>query len=234
MINGLLKKGIKPEEIAFFTQNDGYGDAGFNGAVKALKENGFTDISKLAHGRYTRNTNNVEEGLSVILDSNVEPKAIIMVGSYAPCAEFIKLAKAEFPDAYFMNVSFVGSIPLMEKLGDMGNGVIVTQVVPHYQDNSPGVEEYRNALAKYAPDVQPGFISLEGFLATKILVEGMKQAGNDLNTETLIDSLNQLNGYDLGIGIKVNYSETEHQASHKIWPTRLENGTYKAFNWDDL
>jgi len=41
MINGLLKSGIKPEEIALFTQNDGYGDAGYNGAIAALKESGF-------------------------------------------------------------------------------------------------------------------------------------------------------------------------------------------------
>ena len=36
MISGLLKSGIKPTEISLFTQNDGYGSAGFNGVVAAI------------------------------------------------------------------------------------------------------------------------------------------------------------------------------------------------------
>ena len=99
MIQGLMSSGIKPEEIAFFTQNDGYGDAGYNGAVKALKDAGFADADSLAHGRYTRNTTNVESGLATILDAEVEPKAVIMVGAYAPCAKFIQLAKES--DGFF-------------------------------------------------------------------------------------------------------------------------------------
>lgn len=234
MINGLLKKGIKPEEIAFFTQNDGYGDAGFSGAVKALNAKGFTDVDKLAHGRYARNTKNVEEGLSTILDAAVEPKAIIMVGSYGPCAEFIKLAKDEFPEALFLNVSFVGSIPLMEQLGAKGEGVIVTQVVPHYASDLPGVQEYRQAFSKYFPDKKPGFVSLEGYLAAKILVEGMKNVSGPINTESLIDALEALNNYDLGIGEMVSYSKSNHQAMHKVWPTMIKNGEYVSFDWNDL
>ncbi|MBA1331607.1 ligand-binding receptor, partial [Candidatus Endoriftia persephone str. Guaymas] len=98
-----------PEEIAFFTQNDGYGDAGYKGAMKALKAKGVANPEKLAHGRYTRNTLNVEDGLGTFLDVEIAPKAIIMVGAYAPCAKFIKMAKEDLPDTKFLNVSFVGS-----------------------------------------------------------------------------------------------------------------------------
>lgn len=146
MINGLLKSGIKPEEIAFFTQNDGYGDAGYKGALAALKKTGYAKAESLAHGRYPRNSLNVEEGLSDILDADVEPKAVIMVGAYNPCAKFIELAKEELPDALFLNVSFFGSVPLLKKLGDNSENVIVTQVVPHYNDDLPGLKEYRQRL----------------------------------------------------------------------------------------
>ena len=36
MVRGLVKRGIKPEQIAFFTQKDGYGDSGFAGAMQAF------------------------------------------------------------------------------------------------------------------------------------------------------------------------------------------------------
>ncbi len=234
MISGLLKSGIKPEEMALFTQKDGYGDAGYNGAVKALKSQGFQDTNKLAHGRYKRNTTNVEEGLGIILDADVEPKAIIMVGAYKPCAKFIKLAKEDLPDALFLNVSFVGSIPLLNELGDKAENVIVTQVVPHFNDTSPGVGGYRAALKAYKADAQPGFLSLEGYLAAKILAEGIQAAGAKVTRESIIDGLEGLSSIDVGIGKSLSLSSSEHQANHNVWPTRIKGGEYVPLDWGQL
>ncbi len=234
MISGLLKSGIKPEEIALFTQKDGYGDAGYNGAVKALKSQSFQDTNKLAHGRYKRNTTNVEEGLGIILDADVEPKAIIMVGAYKPCAKFIKLAKEDLPDVLFLNVSFVGSIPLLNELGDKAENVIVTQVVPHFNDPTPGVAEYRTALKTYKADMQPGFLSLEGYLAAKILAEGIKAAGAKVTRESIIDGLESLSSIDVGIGKSLSLSSSEHQANHNVWPTRIKGGKYVPLDWSQL
>lgn len=234
MINGLLSSGIKPEEIAFFTQNDGYGDAGYNGAIKALKATGYKNTAKLAHGRYTRNTLNVEDGLGAILDAKVEPMAIILVGAYAPCAKFIKLAREDFPGTLFLNVSFVGSVALARELGKAGEGVIVTQVVPHFNSDLPGVKEYRKALSAFSGSAEPGFVSLEGYLAAKIFVTGMKSSGLNLKKESLIDGIENLQNLDIGIGIPIRFSKTEHQGSHKIWPTKIKNGKYVTLDWKDI
>jgi branched-chain amino acid transport system substrate-binding protein len=234
MIVGLLNNGIKPEEIAFFTQEDGYGDAGYNGATKALAERGYQNADKLAHGRYTRNTLNVEDGLGVILDARVEPKAIILVGSYAPCAQFIKLAREDFPDVIFLNVSFVGSVPLAKELGEAGEGVIVTQVVPHFDANLPGVQEYRKALQEFSPDSEPGFVSLEGFLAAKVFVEGLKSTTSAIDKESIIDGIESLRNLDIGIDNTIRFSKTDHQGSHKVWPTIIRNGKYVTLDWKDL
>ncbi len=233
MIRGLLSTGIKPEEIAFFTQNDGYGDAGYNGAMKALKATGYADAEQLAHGRYTRNTTNIEEGLITILDADVEPKAIIMVGAYRPCAEFIKLAKEDLPEALFLNVSFVGSKALLAELGDNSENVIVTQVVPHYNENLPAVQAYRNALKKYAPNAEPDFVSLEGYLAAKLFVEGVKSVNGTPTRENVVDALLSMKSHDLGIGANVGF-EDKNQASHGVWPTIIKNGEYVALDWANL
>lgn len=227
MINGLLEIGVKPEEIAFFTQNDGYGDAGYHGAVNALKAKGFSDTGKLAHGRYTRNTLNVEEGLGVLLDATTEPKAIIMVGAYAPCAKFIKLAKQEFPKALFLNVSFVGSQALLNALGGDAEGVIVTQVVPHYQAGRPLIKEYQSALSEYQPKSQPSFVSLEGYIAAKIFVLALQKADDPFSRESVVNSIEQLGSFDIGMGVPLSFSATEHQASHTVWPTIIRNGSFE-------
>ncbi|RDH85499.1 MAG: ligand-binding receptor [endosymbiont of Escarpia spicata] len=234
MIDGLLSSGIKPEEVAFFTQNDGYGDAGYKGAMKALKAKGVANPEKLAHGRYTRNTLNVEDGLGTILDAEVEPKAVIMVGAYGPCAKFIKMAKEDLPDTKFLNVSFVGSTALAKALGDKGEGVIVTQVVPHFEVDHATVKEYQEALKSYDATAEPGFVSLEGYLVAKLFVEGLKKAGASPNRESLIDALESLSSPNVDIGTKVGFSKTEHQASHKLWPTMLKQGKFVAFNWSEI
>lgn len=233
MVDGLMAAGIKPEEIALFTQNDGYGDAGYNGAVAALKAKGYADADNIVHGRYKRNTVNVEEGLATILDAEVEPRAVIMVGAYKPCAEFIKLAKEDLPDTMFLNVSFVGSIPLLNELGDAAEGVIVTQVVPHYDSSDAGVTQYRSDLSKYFPEASAGFLSLEGYTAARILVEGIKKAGSD-DREAIIDGLLSMGDFDLQLGNKLNLSSSSYQASHSVWPTRISGGKYVPFEWNQL
>ena len=233
MVDGLMSIGIKPEEIAFFTQNDGYGDAGYNGAVAALKAKGFSATDSLAHGRYTRNTTNVEGALGTILDADTEPKAIIMVGAYGPCAEFIRQARVDLPDALFVNVSFVGSVPLLHNLGADAEGVIVTQVVPHYESDLPGVADYRRDLKEFGKGAEPEFVSLEGYVAARVFVEGLKKAPA-MTREGVIDGLESLSDLDIGIGVPVSYSASNHQASHQVWPTVIRNGQYQTLNWADL
>lgn len=235
MVNGIIDDlGVKPEEIAFFTQNDGYGDAGYKGAIKALKDRGYQSAENLAHGRYTRNTVNVEDGLITILNAPVEPKVVIMVGAYKPCAKFIKLAKQEGLEAVFMNVSFVGSNALAKELGNESDGVVVTQVVPHFNADLPAVNSFQKAMKQYAPKADAGFVALEGYIAAKIFAEGLKKVSGAPSKEAHIDGLESSGTFDVGIGEKCSLGKQEHQASHKIWPTVIRSGQFVPLNWVDL
>jgi len=176
----------------------------------------------------------VEDGLITVLSGKVDPRAVIMVGAYKPCAEFIRLAKEDLPQAYFLNVSFVGSKPLKKALGEDGDDVIVTQVVPHYAAQLPGVEEYRRDLAAFKPDAEPGFVSLEGYLAAQIFVAGLQRIRGPVTREALIDALETIDSLDLGIGVPMAYSTDDHQASHEVWPTIIRNDQFKSLDWKKL
>lgn len=230
MVRGLFRRGIRPQEIAFFTQNDAYGDSGFAGAVQAIKETGFTDTASLAHGRYDRGTIAVESGVMALVEAKVRPKAVILVGTYTANARFIRLAKQVVPSALFLNVSFVGSAALNQALGPDAEGVIVAQVVPHYDSSLPGVREFRALMARYAPAVPPSFIELEGFLAAKAMVEGLRRASPNITRERLIDAL-ESGPIDIGIGTELRYSKTEHQGSHQVWLTVIRDGKFVPLDW---
>lgn len=234
MIDGLLEAGIQPEEIAFFTQNDSFGDAGYSGAIRALEGHGFTQTSRLAHGRFTRGTRNIHQGLASILQAPVAPRAIIIVGTYGPAADFIREAQRDLPSAVFLNVSFVGSQALLASLGNHAEGVIVTQVVPPLDADLPAVDAYRQALSTYQPGVEPDFISLEGYLAAKLLVEGVKAAGNHPTREAIIDGLLGLGSVDIGLGEALSLGPNDHQASDAVWPTIIRNGRFEPVDWSTV
>jgi ABC-type branched-subunit amino acid transport system substrate-binding protein len=236
MVNGLLSIGMKPDEIAFFTQNDAYGDSGYEGAMKAIRAAGY-QTEDLPHARYTRNTTNIEEGLAELLGASKPPKAIIIVGTYAPAEKFIKAAKKEFPDTLFLNVSFVGSDKLAQELGETGDHVIVTEVVPFLDQDLPASKEYREDLKKYGgAQATPNFVSFEGYLTAKLFVMGLQRAAakHQLTREGIIDAFEGMRAVDIGIGVNVSFDQKNHQGLHTVWPMILIHGKYEPLNWQDL
>ena len=235
MVQALIAYGnLKPNEIAFFTQRDAYGDSGFVGGIAALKQNGLEDETQITHGRYERNSLAVENGLADILLADPEPKAVIMVGTYAPSAKFIRLARSYSLHSLFLNVSFVGAAPLAQALGNEEDGVIVTQVVPHLESPLPIVRDFHKALRRFNPAIAPTFGSLEGYIATRILLHAMKTVKVAITRDSIIDALENLGEFDLGFASPLTITKSEHQASHRIWPTIIRNGEVQPFDWKQL
>jgi branched-chain amino acid transport system substrate-binding protein len=232
MVRGIVQEmRVPPERIAFFTQDDAYGDSGFVGAVKALHASGYDRPERLAHGRYPRNTSDVEGALAKILDPRVSPRAVIMVGAYAPSAKFIRLARRAGLRAVFANVSFVGSTALASELGPDGDGVVITQVVPHCDSDLPVVRSFRSKVAD--PDIN--FVSLEGFVVGRAFVEVLRRSGAGVDRERFIDVLEAGEPFDVGLGVSHTLSKTNHQFSDRVWPTYIRGGRFIPLSsWAEL
>jgi ABC-type branched-subunit amino acid transport system substrate-binding protein len=223
-------KKIKPEEIAVFAQQDGYGGAGFEGVARALRKYG-RDPAEIVRVGHHRNQTDVGPGVAT-LKQHPEIRAIIMVTVYGPAARFIQQMRDQKYAGLFTNVSFVGAVPLAEELTPLGKtyaeGVIVTQVVPPPTSQSSIVLKYRESMSKYSPETEPTFTSLEGYLDALLLCEGLKRARDNLNTDTLIDGLESIRDLDVGTGAPISLGPSQHQASHKVWGTVLDaSGHYR-------
>jgi ABC-type branched-subunit amino acid transport system substrate-binding protein len=235
MVDALVTiAGLKPTEIGFFTQRDAFGDAGFAGGLAALKRHGLRDASLVSQGRFERNTTNVEAGLAELIAAKTPVRAVIMVGTAAPCAEFVKAARRAGLNAMFLNVSFVDANKLAEMLGADGDGVIVTQVVPHFDSTLPIVQEYRRALAALATRPSPNFVSLEGYIAARMLLRAIAKINGPVTSDAITDALERLGEFDLGLGEPLRLSPQEHQASHRVWATKLVRGKVVSFEWEEL
>lgn len=234
IIENLLNSGIKPYEIAIFTQDDDYGLDGYRGAVEALEKRGYDHSARIPFGTYQRNTLNVENGLLEILNSRREIRAVIVVGSYKPAAKFIKFAQKLIPNAVFVNVSFVGCTNLAESLEGLDSEVFVTQVVPHYNSDIEIVREYNRDLRKYFPGTAPDFVSLEGYVAAYIFVRGLENAKGDYSSDGIIAGIEGLDLTGLGIGIDRPLDEFDHQISDKVWLTKIDKGSCNEVSWKEF
>jgi branched-chain amino acid transport system substrate-binding protein len=196
------------DRIAVFYQNDDYGKAGLTGVERAMQKR---NMKIIATGTVDRNTVNVAAAVSSIC--KVDPQGVVMISAYKSCAAFIKARRAAGCNPQFMNVSFVGSKALAHETGPAGRGVGVSQVVPFpWNLSARVVKEYQQLLEASTGKQNYSFTSLEGFIAAKVLVEGLRRTGSDLTRERFINAMEQMHEYDVG-GYTVSFSPTDHSGS---------------------
>lgn len=220
VITGLVNE-LGVRKVAVFYQFDAFGEAVKKGTELALQKFGLTPV---AYGTYKRNTMEVSSGLKKILPS--KPEAIVMVGTYSPLAKFVKEAKkAGLTKTVFHTVSFVGPEAMAKELGGNSKNVVITQVVPPYAASDlPVIKEYKKMLKKHFPKEKPNFVSLEGYVSGKVLVEGLKNMKSPTR-ESFIDAIESAGMLEIG-GLKLNYGKTFHQGMSKVYVTRVKNGEW--------
>lgn len=216
----------KLTRVAVFYQYDAYGFDGLKGTEIALRRFG---LAPAATGTYIRGTLDVADGLEKIMAAEAE--AVVMIGTYEPCARFIRQARTKGFSPVFYNVSFVGADELARLLGRIDATIIVTQVVPPPEVTGAdsrlwGIRQYIQLLQEYFPDDRPNFVSLEGYINARVLVEGLRRAGRELDRKKFIRAIESVRQLDLGIDNLLSFSAYDHQGLEQVYFTHLENGKF--------
>ena len=208
--------------IGVMYQEDSFGQAGYTGVTQALARR---DLEPLVVSVYRRNTTAVKTGLLDLIAA--EPDAVILIGAYEPVASVIAWADQLSFDPMMLTISFVGSNALARALGAKAQGTVVSQVVPFPSADSPEiVGAYREALKQVAADAEPGFVSLEGYLAGRLAVKALERAGPSLTRQAFLDALLLGEDFDLG-GFKLHFSDGDNQGSDEVFLTVIdESGQY--------
>lgn len=197
--------------IGVFHQNDSYGKAGLDGVMRALKPLG---LEPAGLGTVERNTVDVDAAVKAILAH--KPDAIVQISAYASCAAFIRAARAAGFGGTFYNVSFVGTQALAHELGPEGRGVVISQVMPYPFTPATALSgEYLAAGKAAGAKFEPSYGSMEGYVAAKTLVEGLRHAGNNPTPEGLVAGLESLRDLNLG-GFYVDFGPGKHAGSRFV------------------
>jgi ABC-type branched-subunit amino acid transport system substrate-binding protein len=219
-----LTEDLHVRSIAIFYQDDAYGRDGLAGVKLALQKR---NIELAAEGTFERNTRAVGSALRTI--RRADPEAVVMVGTYGPCAEFIKLAHKSGFMPVFVNISFVGAGALAQELGPEGNGVIVSQVVPFPWDASVKVvADYQAAEKSLDPSLKPDFVSLEGYLSGRLVAAVLEMAGPDPTRAEMLRLINEVGRFDISEDI-MTFGPNARDLPPKVFLTVIQpDGTFKA------
>ncbi len=213
--------------IGVMYQEDSFGKAGFTGVSQALARR---DLEPSAVSVYRRNTTAVKTGLLDLIAAR--PDAVILIGAYEPVASVIAWADVLDFEPLMLTISFVGSNALARALGaQRAEGTVVSQVVPFPSADAPDiVVSYRRALTSVSSDANPGFVSLEGYLAGRLAVEALERVGANLTRQAFLDGLLKGDDFDLD-GFQVNFSDGDNQGSDEVFLTAIDaSGSYRPID----
>ncbi len=207
--------------ISVFYQNDSYGKTGLEGVKLALARR---SLEVLNESSYSRNTLDVQNAVDSIMIT--KPEAVIIIGAYAPSSAFIQKMRDLGSQSLFCNISFVGIDALGALMSNKGIGVCATQVVPYpYDKRIPVVSEFHANLNQYQPRMEPGFVSMEGYISAKALCRILEKVPEPLTRESFIETAEKQSNVDLG-GFTFGFSPDSHQGSDLVYFVQIGPGGF--------
>ena len=195
--------------LAMFHVDDAFGADAASAFHKALAEHGQKPALVLS---YKRPAGDIANAVQAFVQA--APGAVFVIGSASETANFIRQFHAAGGGSQLITLSNNAAQAFYDELGKAGSGVIVTQVVPDSGRISMSLAQEYRRLAK--EQGQPfSDAGLEGFMAAKVLVEGLRRAGNDVSRDKLQSALESIRDFDLG-GITISYGPNDHTGSQFV------------------
>ena len=216
LIGKLMEGGVKTVGVVY--QFDGFGLSVLAGTQKAMSTRG---LSVLGTGTFQRNTKAIRMALGAMLEA--QPDVVIFAGPYQPAAAFLKAARASGLKSRIAAVSFVGALNLLPLVGELGEGMLISQVVPHPEDKTVSLTRECDRLVRKHEITELTFLSLEGCLDAQVMVNALQRAGKGLTRPSFIAALEQMNQVDLG-GMTIAFGPDKRQAMSRVYLTELHGG----------
>jgi ABC-type branched-subunit amino acid transport system substrate-binding protein len=236
-------------KFGVYYQIDAYGRSGTDGVARGLALHGTRIAAEATYVRGARFEDDMTPAAKALREAGVD--VVLCTGAYQGCGAFVRTARELGWNVPISNVSFVGSDAMLKLLlqhsratgRDYTAALVNSQVVPSYDDISlPAVVEYRALMERHNPQLpaalrdpqyapQPlSFISLEGFINAKVIVEALRRAGPNPTRPALRAALESMHNLDFGIGAPFSFGPERHQGLDNVYFTRVENGRWVPIN----
>ncbi|WP_202079313.1 ABC transporter substrate-binding protein [Caldalkalibacillus salinus] len=156
-----------------------------------------------------------------------DPDFVIINQTWGATSTILKDARRLGIDATFMGLNWTtgeGLIPLTEEAGEGFIGV-VTHAFPNEGETVEGlseIESYLDTKDKTLADIDQKFV--QGWTSAKIMLEGVRLAGDTVTGETVREGLEQLNEFNTGgLGAPVTFSAESHRGANQIRLAQIQD-----------
>jgi branched-chain amino acid transport system substrate-binding protein len=159
------------------------------------------------------------------------PDYAIIQQTWGATATILKDAKKLGIDTKFIGLNWATGEGLLTIAGDAAEGFVgvVTHAFPY--EDLPGMaelKEYLEGKGEKLEDKNQKFV--QGWVAAKILVEGIKLADDPTTGEGIRKGLEKLVNLDLGgLGAPVTFSADNHAGTNQIRLAEVKNGKFELF-----
>lgn len=211
IVEQLSRMGIS--RIGLFYVDDAFGKAGREAVEKVLTAQNRKPVAVAAYDKAADKViPTIEKAVADLVAA--QPQAVVMVAVGDPVYEFIKRFRQAAPAPRLLSISVVNPDAVTKNVGPTAaQGIGFSQVFPFpHNDSVPVVREYRALLKKFAPDAQPSYFSLEGYIGGLVLVQAIQKAGKNPTREKVIDALSKMPESDLG-GFFIKFNPATNNGS---------------------
>lgn len=178
--------------VAVLYQNDGFGKDILSGAEQAAPSLG---IKLVAKAPYERNTTKVDAAVNEVLKA--DPQVVYLGAVTSAAVEFIKQYRQRGGTAQIYGVSVIDVAGLQRSLSnELLEGYGLGVLWPLTTTRSVALIREYQKLATAAKDPDLAERSMEGYIAAKVLVRGLRQAHS--SPASLAKVLSAMNDVDLG------------------------------------
>jgi ABC-type branched-subunit amino acid transport system substrate-binding protein len=199
--------------LGLFYEN-GTGTAGLLAAAdEAAAKAHATIVQKVG---YEAGTAKVTVAVDAFLKS--PPQAILLVSSGAAAAGFIEQYRSAGGTAQLFAHSGADVEQLSKRLSEeQMQGVAIAQVTPSpYKIGNRLAKEFADLAARTPNlEVPVSYAMMEGFIAAKVIVEGVRRQGARPTREGMVPALDGMASYDLG-GYVVGFKPNMHAGSRFV------------------
>jgi len=209
IVHQLAQMGIT--RIATFHQDDAFGNALMT-EVRAAAATHKLQISASA----AVDAKKPDLAAAAATVAKVTPQAVIMGTAGSTFTGFVKALGATGARPAIYGFSVVSADAVTRDLGPAARGIVLAQIMPSLANRSaPAVNQYLSLLQVHDKELKPSQSKFEGFIHARVLVEGLRRAGRDLNSETFIRGLESAGEISIA-KFTARYSPQSHYGSSYV------------------
>ncbi len=156
------------------------------------------------------------------------PDAVMLIVPAPEAAAYLKEAKLQGVAAPAYGYAPTASSTTVTLAADAAEGFRAVSLTKVPSDPSPEMQQFRDAMAKYAPDQPADFSTLLGYANAAVFAEVAKTINGPITAESIVAAYENAGNVSTGVAPDMSFSDTVHIGTREVLRTVVQGGEWVA------